>query len=265
MELILGVPSIRWKPFLLFVLSVVLLVFPPTCNAKSPRIKTLVLTQNHCAIGDFVVTTTANAVRLDAITNGYSIVSKAPKWDVFVVAKRSRKYYTCTLEKWTKGGHIQTLASNANSEVYVGFPWSTLEVAPTKFCGVVADSRVYVNKRAGPKRTKREIGLGIPEVSTPVKRYQFIVLNDKSVANSKRDMVLRTVYLMPAVPGIPLAFLLHRVDATTAAIFTTSKIEYESKEAFIFDLPAGYSRTDKYAEVTTGSENMDEVKDLFKE
>lgn len=238
---------------------------PPPCAAKSPQVQTVVLTQNHYGVGDFVVFTTANAVRVDAITNGYSIISKAPKWDVFVLNKRSRKYYTCTLEKWMKGGHVQALASNANSEVYVGLPWSTVPVTPMKFCGVVADSRVYVNKLAGPKRTKREVGLGIPEVSTPTKRYQYIVLNDKSVENPKRDMILRMVYLMPNSPGIPLAFLLHRVDSTTAAIFNTLKIAREKKESFIFDLPAGYSRTDKYAEVTTGAENMDEVKDLFKE
>ncbi len=232
------------------------------CSAKAPQVQALVLKQNHADLGDFVVATTANGVRLDAIGNGYSIVSKAPKWDVFVLNKQTRKYYTCSLDKWIKGGHAQSLASAANSEVYTAFPWTTLQATPIKFQGVIAESRVFLNKNAGKKRMEPEMGLS-SSLSIPTKRYQFICMSDRTVASAKRDMVVRAVYMMPAVGEIPLALLQHRVDSSTAAIFNTTKISRESKDVYIFDLPAGFERTEKYVDVTAGSDKMDAVKDLF--
>jgi len=77
-------------------------------NASSQTVPVLKLEQVHQQVGKFTVYAAKDRVRADSRDLGYSILSQAPDWKVFIFSTKSKTICSTTLEHWRHRNNLQS-------------------------------------------------------------------------------------------------------------------------------------------------------------
>jgi hypothetical protein len=207
------------------------------CETGAASSETYVISQKHIIQGAQVVHVNAHALRIDGTASGVSILTSAPKWDVYICDFKRKMAYKTTATSY-KNELLQTLEAFS-------------EESPRKVeMERVGAKRGFLNTTCIDWRSTKgfeieAIGLlkqGLVLRSFPAK-VEMAVL-DKSVSPAEAEIVSR-FYGMPVVQGFPLRSQVTCLDHKVRLELQSSAISTERIADSFFALPADFVITSK--------------------
>jgi len=240
--------------------SLALAAVPPS-TAKG-KVDAWVLKQHSCNMGNFIVTAAPDALRIDALAQDYTLLSRAPDWTVFHFNSRLKKFCRAEYKTFIKSGNQPSNTLGADSEIFLNERWGDIKPQISIFRNLKVNS--YTCKITGPGRQHERHDTPLKEMVIPTLFCQMFTRVDSGWNNCKRDAILKTVYLTPPVSGIPIALLLHRVDGTIVAWLNTLKANRLSVDSSTFDLPKNLKETSDLSSVLMDWQRNSDVKEMLK-
>lgn len=206
----------------------------PSKNATVPA---LILQQTHIYLGKTKVTLTPDAVRMDGQGKfHFSLISKAPTWNITVFRTDDRLSCTQPLSEFYDQGLFSNMVLNAKSRFL-----------PT--------GGTVTNKKINGFAVRQTSWADVIFVSFPRKGY----------APQEAESILYAAYKVPTENQIPIryAVLLTGKDWMTnlsqaglrREFLTTEKISKQLVSTAEFEVPSGLAQTKSVTRIIVGSEN----------
>lgn len=217
-------------------LAIALAVAADAAHSAPPKsVQALVLNQSHVYLGKMKVVLTPHAVRMDCLGEfRFSLVSKAPKWDVTVYRTDDKRYCTQPLKVFCDQG---------------------------LFSNIVMTQEDTMPPRHARRGTGKLSGFTLQRFWWH--RVVFDCLDSKEYAQPEAERILHAAYKVPTAGRIPIKFdrILSGKDWMTnlseegirREFLSTQKISHERVPAAEFDLPLGMTREKSVTRIVVGT------------
>ena len=207
------------------------------CETGTSSSTTYVISQRHIVQGAQMVHVNAHALRIDGLVSGMSILSAAPKWDVYICDFKRKLAYKTTATAY-KNELLQTLEAFSEE--------SPRRVEMER----VGAKREFLNTpcfdwHSTPKFEAEARGLlkqGLVRGSFPA--IVEMAVMDKGVSPAEAEIVSR-FYGMPVVQGFPLRSKVTCLDRKVKIELRSTEISTERTADSFFALPADFVITSK--------------------
>ena len=202
----------------------------PAC-AAGKKYSGYCLEQDLCMSGGNLVTVCAEAVKFESVEAGYTCVSKAPVWDVYVFRRDTRQYIQMPYISWLK-----VSSAFINSDRF----GSAKPVSERHFEDRGQKYTVY-NYPAAVTSDKSMLFQTDPGTKPRMMRGQVKCM--ELPVDMHPGSILEKFYGLPLLPGIPLSVSKNGDRGYSEWQVRTKKIvKNDSIAASQFDMPAGFKK-----------------------
>jgi hypothetical protein len=219
--------------------AAVLGVFPTagSCETGTGSAATFVISQRHIVQGAQTIHLNAHGLRIDGTASGVSILTSAPKWDIYVCDFKRKLAYKTTVTSY-KNELLQTLeafSEESPRKVEMERVGARREFLNTP-CFDWRSTTRFENEARGLRKEGLVLG------SFPVK-VEMAVL-DKGVSPAEAEIVSR-FYGMPVVQGFPLRSQVTALDHKVRVELESDAISTEHTPDSFFVIPSDFVITSK--------------------
>jgi hypothetical protein len=207
------------------------------CETGTSSSTTYVISQRHILQGAQIVHVNAQGLRIDGQASGVSILSAAPKWDVYICDFKRKLAYKTTATTY-KNELLQTLeafSEESPRRVDMERVGAKREFLNTPCLDWHSSSKFQAEAKSLLKQ-------GLVRGSFPA-IVEMAVL-DKGVSPAEAEIISR-FYGMPVVQGFPLRSKVTCLDRKVKIELESDKISTERTADSFFVLPPGLRITSK--------------------
>ena len=235
--------------------SAVLLLFMTQPQAKGNE-SGWKIQQESDGFNEVSILCSHTAFRLDSRRIGWSMIAKAPKWQVTVFSKQSKKFKNISIRELQKEG-LNLLESEDNqfgcqsaigkrTQTFLGRR-TTVLIIPNHKSTDLSNSEIGLTKFAKENFSKA--------------LNSEYYLTDLEGCPPQIGQILSGIYRLPQTNSIPLGFRRMYQNGITTTKMRTVKIEKASLDSEVFDLPSGYTSSANLNYITMPGTNVDHLTD----
>ena len=211
----------------------------------------------HSTFGSYYVYINKNAVRAKEVKTHYSILSKAPKWDVYAFRDDEKIYCKVSFEKWMNEG---TFSMSERSLVTAIGPKSKqlkktisglkyLEyTTPLKQTRSFADGAT-INMTGFMSGNKK-----VTKIHTTHTKY---LVSPAISNNPKIAQILASLFVVPYAKASPIKYSMFFDNGYSNSPLTTTKIRQIKLDSKLFKIPEKYKVVENVQRITTGHRAKD--------
>lgn len=240
-----------------------LAVFALGCGsalAKGEAGKTLCLTVKSNVVGDAVIYSRPDALRINIGSDYSYLVAKAPSWRVYLYNAKSKFGLEMSYEDWLKHHVSWTFFGNDD--------W-LIEQPLLKLCAI---------KYLGSDAVRYRFGQRLPDgrvVPKTAGSKGHFILADSTLCSPKASRIIERAFILPPQDGLPLQLYIysqeaehktegyHRMIGGDSHWFSVTKITERSCPSSYFAAPTGFTPKKKEAEILFDSGRRKDAEDVI--
>ena len=203
-------------------------------GGKTKTLQVWALEQQHDYMGPCKVYLCSEAMRVDYVRNGITIISRPPDWMVIAFSPIIKKY-SVTKPQAVRGVFTFAMTMGTGRDV-AGLPLSLQGHCTTS--GIKAAS--YITTKKFEDEQMREFANH--EIHPSSVRSAVYQVADSLKTPAQQNFIMARIYGCPVSEGIPLELTYKRVRAGQITYLSTKSCKKTSVPASNFNLPSGYSR-----------------------
>jgi hypothetical protein len=203
--------------------------------------------------GKYKTFVSANAVRVDHVSYGYSFVSRAPDWNVSIFRPDTKEYSTLSYQQWMK-----------TNLILVSTVWTMELKKPVSSRHFVQGGQSYVAYRF--PSTEVMGGYFRGDHGSDYKALE----NNKSEitclefpADVHAGAVAGRAICLPTLGGTPVLVTRESATVKSWTLKTVSTRRVESMASSLFDVPSGYKKVPFNRTLFSSSTQKEDIDDMF--
>jgi hypothetical protein len=214
------------------------------------------MTQQSAAFVELAIVTSKTAIRIDNRKVGWSLIAKAPSWQITVFNPRARTVKTLSLPELRKQGlglfegednlfNCQSALGKKTGQ-YLGLKCTVLTLPDN-------DEYDFANGEVGFSK------LAKPNISTALNSEYF--LTDLGGCPAQVGQILSGIYRIPQTNSVPLGFRIKFRNGRILTKMRTTSINNATINSESFVLPVGYKVSKTLNYVIMPGTNVDHLTD----
>ncbi|HEY9718183.1 MAG TPA: hypothetical protein V6C69_11975 [Trichormus sp.] len=220
----------------------------------------LKLQQAHQQIGKFIVYVAKDKIRADSEELGYSVLSQAPDWNVYIFNAKAKMICSTSYDHWCARNNLQSSLLPACESPIGTAKWMPVDEhgLPCSKCLLADKRRVY-----DPFSLMSTVTL---QAETKLEKSQIARTSTYIVTAAPGDQrtawVLNSLYGVKFNPSLPIA-VDYNMGSRVAHKVTTTGWSRTSMSVSLFSVPVGFKRMSRIDQVLLSSHGSDKDMDAL--